>query len=252
MMKDVLDDLKDNLAGVVGYFVIDENRDVLVHDVPELMVEAVEKAAKRLHYVIDVLQSTKPFDRVIIDSENIKLIAIMAGKRILVVLAEKEVNLPLLKLLAKAVVPKIKEAPVEVRPMADHRPASGEFSVDKVLRLYDALYGIAAEKLTMFYGESAVAMFEECLEGIREKHPKVLGDVGFLKDGKPDMERLKAASGAVSGEELIGGLEELLLAMLEAVKANVGPSISDEAIDEIIKTRETLLQKEDIQMPPFM
>jgi predicted regulator of Ras-like GTPase activity (Roadblock/LC7/MglB family) len=255
IMKETLKELKENIGGIIGHFVIDENRNVIARDVPKLMTGAIDKSSKPLHYIINVIKTAKTFDRIIIDCENAKLIAMPTGDRILVVIAEKNINLPLLRLLSNMAVSKIKDAPVAVsKNVSKTESQTADVPVlasDKLCNLYDSLFGIAAEKLTIFYGADVIQMFDEPVKEVKEKHPKLLKNVGLGEDGKPEIAKLKTNAKNLSKEKLIAGLEDLLLAMLEAVKSNVGPSIADETINEIIKMRETALDRENIQMPPL-
>ncbi|MFQ5887448.1 MAG: hypothetical protein ACE5HY_01995 [Candidatus Hydrothermarchaeales archaeon] len=247
MMEETLKELKENIAGIIGCFVIDEDKNVAAHNVPELMAGFIGGVSKPLNYIINVIKSAKSFDRIIVDSECAKLIAMPANGRILVVIAERSINLPLFRLLSNVIISKIKEVPAVA--VKQEVPAP---DLDKIYGLYETLFGVAAEKLTVFYGPGATQKFDEKLKDARETHQKLLADVGFGEDGKLEIAKLRMNARGMPREELIAGLEDILLAMIETVKSYVGPSIADEAINDIIKMRETILQRENIQTPPLM
>ena len=81
-------------------------------------------------------------------------------------------------------------------------------------------------------------MFNSKFYEVREDHPVLLKSVGFQEDGQPEMDRLKSNSKLVSYDELVSGLEDILVSMLETLKDTAGGNIADKAIDEIIRTKE--------------
>lgn len=247
MMEETLKELKENLTGIIGCFVIDENKNVIAHDMPELMTEPINRVSKPLNYIVNVIKSAKSFDRIIVDSECAKLIVMPANGRMLVVIAERGINLPLFRLLSNVTISKIKEVPVVAAKQEVPDP-----DFDKIYGLYDTLFGVAAEKLTVFYGPGAAQKFDERLKDARDKHQNLLVDVGFGEDGKPEIAKLRMNGRGVPREELIAGLEDILLAMIETVKSYVGQSIADEVINDMIKMRERILQRENIRTPPLM
>ncbi len=233
-MKSTLEELKKIMSGIEGSFIIDETGEVMFHDLPEDMEKNAGRISKLFYYVVSVMKASKVFDRVIIDSDARKFIAMLARERILVVIADRDVNLPLLKLVSNIAVSKLKEDQVAPSPK---RKMNGE-KINEICNIYDELFTAAANRLKEIFGSDAAQMFEKNLSDVREGHPKLLSGVGFAPDGRPKMARLKLNSNDVTEEELKSGLEDLLVSMLETMKDTAGPVIADKSINEIIKIKE--------------
>jgi hypothetical protein len=207
---------------------------VAAYDLPQPLEDKAKKISKLIYYVINIIKASRPFERIIIDSENVKIIAILSKGRILVVVADKNINLPLLKLVSNITVSKLKDDRKATR-------SSGELPISEVNRIcnfYDELYGLAAKNLFDVFGPESVQMFEGKVVSVREDHPKLLENLGFGTDGKPKISKLKMNSSGMTKDELVTGLEDILVSMLEALKDNAGPMIADKAIDRIIKIKE--------------
>jgi predicted regulator of Ras-like GTPase activity (Roadblock/LC7/MglB family) len=232
-LRDTLDELKNIMKGIHGSFIIDEKGDVAALDLPEKLEEKAVKISKLLYYVINVMKGTRPFERMILDSENQKFIAIIVEGRILVVMAEKDVNIPLLKMVSQIAVSRVQKE--KVLPGLQRKISTDE--LNKICNAYDELFGVPAQKLKEIFGEEAARMFDEKLTEVREDHPKLFSDVGIGLDGKPKISKIKMNSSEVSGDELAAGLEDMLVSMLETLKDTAGANIADKAIDEIIKIK---------------
>jgi predicted regulator of Ras-like GTPase activity (Roadblock/LC7/MglB family) len=228
-MKDVLEELKGSISGVIGSFVIGEKGEVAGQDVPELMSGSIDKVSKTLHHVTNVITSTKPVDKMTIDSETAKLIILPANGRLLVVVAEKSINLPLFKLMSNMATSKIKEAPA-----AEEKPKEPEVDFGQICDVYDGLFGAAAKRLANIIGPKAATHFSEGAEEVIKKYPGVFGEVTFAKTGKPDIIKIRENTANVSNkDEFMDALDELLLSMLDSVKKTAGAIQEQKAMDEI-------------------
>jgi predicted regulator of Ras-like GTPase activity (Roadblock/LC7/MglB family) len=232
-MKETLEELKEILREIIGAFVINSDGNVVSYDLPKKIAEQVNKLSKLIYYVVGVMNATRPFERVIIDLGNVKMIAVFADDLILVVMAEKKINLPLFKLVSNLTVTRIKKD----RKGKSTRSASPE-ELTEICDTYDLLFGIVAEKLIDVFGEDSVSMFHDNFEIVKEDHPKLLENVRFGKEGKPKVSNIKMNAVKVSKDELISGLEDILVSMLETLKSTAGNKIADNAIDEIIGIKE--------------
>jgi predicted regulator of Ras-like GTPase activity (Roadblock/LC7/MglB family) len=241
-LRDTLEELKSVMKGVIGSFVIDEQGEVAALDLPEALAEKAVKISKLLFYVINGMKSTRPFERLILDSENQKFIAIIVDGRILVVIAERDINIPLLKLVSKIAVTRVRKEKVLPRMVRKMDKAE----LNKVCNDYDELFSVPAKKLIEIFGAEAAHMFDDKFAEVREDHPKLLSDVGFGSDGKPKITKIKMNSSGVSSDELAAGLEDMLVSMLETLKDTAGANIADKAIDEIMKIK--LKQKEKVKV----
>ncbi len=221
------------MTGVIGSFVIDETGAFVSNNLPKELVEKADKLSKLLFYVASVMKATRPFERIIVTSENLTVVAMLVRNRILVVVAEKDINIPLLKLVTNIVVSKLREE--KALTTKKKMPLD---EVNKLCNYYDLLYGLAAKKLMEIFGSESPEMFSKKLKGVTEDHPKLLASVGFGLDGKPKIARLKMNAGEVTRDELVAGLEDLLVSMLETIKETAGAHIADKTIDEIIKIKE--------------
>lgn len=239
-MKETLEELKESISGIVGSFVIDEKGGVAAQDVPELMAGSVSKVSKTLHHVINVIKATKPIENMIIDSDNAKVIVMSANGRMFVVIAEKSINLPLFKLMSNMAISKIKEAPkpVTVKPSMPEVSAADTADIGNICSLYNQMFEVVAKKLTIIFGPGAAKMFDEKLKDAREKHPKLLENVGFEATGKPEISKLTLNASKVPKDELIEGLEAILGGMLEAVKSTAGVKVAEKALNETKKIKE--------------
>src|SRR3972149_4503868 len=94
-MKDILVELKGSMGGIIGSFVIGGDGEVVAQDMPDLMAGSISKVSKTLHHVTNVIKATKSMDRLTVDSESAKLLSFPANDRLLVVIAEKNINQPL-------------------------------------------------------------------------------------------------------------------------------------------------------------
>jgi predicted regulator of Ras-like GTPase activity (Roadblock/LC7/MglB family) len=233
-LRDTLEELKNIMKGIVGSFVIDEQGEVAALDLPETLAKKAVKISKLLYYVINVMKSTRRFERIILDSENQKMVAILVDGRILVVVAEKDINIPLLKLVSKIAVSKVGKE--KVLPRMERKISKDD--VNKICNDYDELFGVPAKKLIEIFGDEAARMFDSKITEVQEDHPKLFSDVGFGSNGKPKISKIKMNSNKVSGNELAAGLEDMLVSMLETLKDTAGANIADKAIDEIIKIKE--------------
>lgn len=229
-MKDTLEELNNLMKGIVGSFVIDEHGEVAAVDLPEPLAKRANNISKLLYYVINVMKSTRPFERIILDSEKYKMFAIIVDERILVVIAEKDINIPLLKLVLKIAVRKVGKE--KIIPKIKTKMSTDDFN--KICNDYDELFGVAAKKLIEIFGDEAARMFEDKFGEVREDHPKLLAGVFFGSDGRPKISKIKMNSREVSRDELASGLEDMLISMLETLKDTAGANIADKAINEII------------------
>jgi predicted regulator of Ras-like GTPase activity (Roadblock/LC7/MglB family) len=233
-MISTLDELKKIMSGIVGSFVIDEAGEVAAQSLPKKMEGNVQKMSKLIYLVINVMKATRPFDRVIMDSGDLKIIAMMTDGRILVVIAEKDTNLPLLKLVSNITLSRLRGA---MGVSWSKKRVSSE-EVNSLVNFYDTLYGVAAKKLYDIFGADSALMFDKRLKELKDEHSKLLAHVGFGLDGKPRISKLKLNAHSLTKSEIKSGLEDVLVSMLETIKDNAGPMIADKAIDEIIRLKE--------------
>jgi predicted regulator of Ras-like GTPase activity (Roadblock/LC7/MglB family) len=234
VMKATLEELKEIMNGIIGSFIVDEEGDVAAFDLPQLLEEKAKKISKLIFYVINIIKASRPFERIIIDSENVKIIAILSKGRILVVVADKNINLPLLKLVSNITVSKLKDD----RKAAESPRELAIADVNRICNFYDELYGLVAKNLFDVFGPESAQMFEGKVVSVREDHSQLLENLSFGTDGKPKISKLKLNSSGMTKDELLTGLEDILVSMLEALKDNAGPMIADKAIDKIIKIKE--------------
>ncbi len=240
ILKATLEELKNIMSGIRGSFVIDEKGEVAAEDLPEELSEKVGKISKLLNYVSEVMKSTREFERIIVDSDDMKLIVMMVNNRLLVVITDKDINLPLLKLVSRAATSKVKHERLPPR-VVKIDPAK----VAQIIERYFRLFSVPASKLFEIFSSQAAPMFNSKFHVVRENHPILLKSVGFQDDGQPEMDRLKSNSKLVSYDDLVAGLEDILLSMLETLKDTAGGTIADKAIDEIIQIKEA--QKESAE-----
>jgi len=232
-LKAALEELKNIMTGIRGSFVIDEKGAVGAEDLPADLSEKAAKISKLLYYVSDVMKSTREYERIIVDSEDMKLVAMTVNSRLLVIVADKNINLPLLKLVSRAAISKVKSERLQPR-VARIDPAKAA----QIIERYHRLFSVPADKLTEIFQIQAAPMFNSKFYEMREDHPILLKSVGFQDDGLPEMKRLKSNSMLVSNDELLAGLEDILVSMLETLKDTAGGNIADKAIDEIIQIKE--------------
>ncbi|GBE56401.1 MAG TPA: hypothetical protein ENH13_00580 [Euryarchaeota archaeon] len=239
-MKAALEELKNIMTGIRGSFVIDEKGLIGAEDLPMELSKKAAKISKLLYYVSDVMKSTREFERIIVDSEDMKLVVMTVNSRLLVVVADKNINLPLLKLVSRAAISKVKR--VRLAPRVERiDPVKAE----RIIERYNKLFNVAAEKLTGIFESQAAPMFNSKFYEVREDHPVLLKSVGFQDDGLPEMNRLKSNAKLVSYDELVAGLEDILVSMLETLKDTAGSNIADKAIDEIIQIKEAQKESSD-------
>jgi predicted regulator of Ras-like GTPase activity (Roadblock/LC7/MglB family) len=232
-MKEILEELKGSMGGVIGSFVINGKGDVAANDMPELMGGVINKVSKTMHHVTSVIKATRSVDKITVDSDSAKLISIPTDGKILVVLAEKNINQPLFKLMSNMAVQKVKES-----PEVSIAPKEPEFNVDKIANHYDLLYGAAAKRLANIIGPKSGQIFNEGSDHVKNSYPKLLSGIIFGRDGKPDIEKIKENAAQIpKKDELLEGLDELLLSMLDSVKKTAGAKQEQKAMDEIQKIK---------------
>jgi predicted regulator of Ras-like GTPase activity (Roadblock/LC7/MglB family) len=232
-MKEILEELKGSMGGIVGSFIVTENGDVANQDVPELMEEPIIRVSKTLHHVIKVIRATRSVHKLTVDSENALLISIPADSRILVVIAEKDINQPLFKLMSNMAAAKVKDAPTP--PPAPKEP---EFNGGKICDLYDALFGAAAKRLANIIGPKSAVHFNEGADEVLRSHPSVFNGIRFGPNGKPEISMIRENCSKITDKaELIKALDKMLYSMLETVKRVAGPKQEQKATDEIQKIK---------------
>ncbi|RMF91321.1 MAG: hypothetical protein D6733_01515 [Methanobacteriota archaeon] len=242
-MKDTLEELRGSMGGILGSFVIGGQGGVDAEDVPEIMGGALPRVSKTIYHVLEAIGATKKLEKMTVDSENGKLIVIPAGERILVVIAEKSINVPLLRLMSNMAVSKIKAAPAVEAPKAaeekkEEAPPAESAEAERILDVYGRMYEVTAKKITFILGPGAAKLFEERIEGVRGKHPALLKGVSVGGDGRPDMARLKENAKGLSRDELVAGLEDVLAAMVDAVGSTAGGKVAEKTLTEIAKIKE--------------
>jgi predicted regulator of Ras-like GTPase activity (Roadblock/LC7/MglB family) len=230
-MKEILEELKGSMGGIIGSFIVSENGVVLAQDVPNLMTEPLNKVSKTLHHVTNVIKATRSVDRLTVDSENAKLISIPADSRILGVVTEKTVNQPLLKLMSNMAVSKIKEAQtIPAEPAAK----TSEFDVEKICDLYDKLFAVPSKRLSNLIGPKSAIHFKEGTEDVRKSLQGLFDGISFDNTGKPDIDKIKENAGNITNkDEFNDALDEMLLSMLDVLKKIAGAKQEQRAMDEI-------------------
>jgi predicted regulator of Ras-like GTPase activity (Roadblock/LC7/MglB family) len=230
-MKEVLQELKGSMNGIVGSFIISEEGEVEAMDVPEIMEEPISKVAKTLHHVSNVIKSTKTVDKLTVDSKDLSLISIPAEKRILVVVTEKNINRPLFKLISNMAITKVKKAPMT--------PKAPPLDTGKICDLYDRLFGAAAKRLANIIGPKSATHFEAGAEEIKKSYPDLLGGLKFGSTGKPDMIEIRENARKISHKkEILEPFDKLLFSMLETVRNVAGSKQVEKANEEIEKIRD--------------
>ena len=233
-MKDILVELKGSMGGIIGSFVIGGDGEVVAQDMPDLMAGAISKVSKTLHHVTNVIKATKSMDRLTVDSETAKLLSFPANDRLLVVIAEKNINQPLFKLMSNMAVSKIREAKTPPAPKA------AAFDAGKVCDFYDPLYGAAAKRLANIIGPKCGVMFNEGAAGVKGRYQALFEGLHFGPNGKPDMLKIREnAKKMKTKDELLDALDELLLSMLDSVKKTAGAKQEQKAMDEIQQIKST-------------
>jgi predicted regulator of Ras-like GTPase activity (Roadblock/LC7/MglB family) len=228
-MKEILEELKGSMGGIVGSFVVTENGDVASQDVPELMEEPIIRVSRTMHHVIKVIKATRSVDKLTVDSENAQLISIPTNNRILAVIAEKNINQPLFKLMSNMAAAQIKDSPTQSPP-----PKEPEFNGTKICELYDELFGAAAKRLVNIIGPKSAVHFNEGAEEVLRSHPNMFNGIRFGPSGKPDIAMIKENCSKITDKaELIRALDKLLYSMLETVKRVAGAKQEQKAMDEI-------------------
>ena len=233
-MKATLEELKGIMDGIIGSFVIDENGEVAALELSEPLAEKAKKLSKLIHYVTTVMRSTRPFERIIIDSESLKLLTMSANEKMLVVIADKDIHLPLLKLVSMVAVKRLKE---EKRHARDKKRITSS-DINSICNFYEVLFTAVAKRLIDIFGGEAAQMFDKKLEEIKEDHPRLLADVSFDPNSTLKMSRVKMNAAELSRDELKAGLEDVLVSMLETLKFTAGANVADKAIDDIIRIKE--------------
>ncbi|MFV1917692.1 MAG: hypothetical protein ACC618_04410 [Patescibacteria group bacterium] len=251
-MQAILEELKGSMGGIIGSFVIGEGGTVIAQDVPQIMSKELGKVSMTLYHGTKVIKESHPVDKLTIDSESTKLISVDMGNRLLVVIAEKNVNIAIFKLFSNMIISKLKEIPSkEVKPPvqekvkaaedetpAKERPAAPDYDVEAVFTYYNTLFSKASSKLLLILGPGATKLFDKKLDQIPKKYQKIFTNVKFGSDGKLNLAKIKLNTRQVSKEELIAGLEEALSKMIEAVRETSGSKMGDKLLDEINKIKE--------------
>jgi predicted regulator of Ras-like GTPase activity (Roadblock/LC7/MglB family) len=251
-MKETLEELKGSMGGIIGSYVIGEGGKVLSQDVPEPIGENLDKVSLTLYHGTKVIKESNPIEKLTIDFESAKLISVDMDGRILVVIAEKNLNLAVFKLFSRMVISKLKEIPSdEVKPsvkkeekvVEDEVPAQDstvdpDYYIKPVCNFYDSLFSSASSKLLFLLGPGASKIFNKKLELIPKKHKKIFTNIEFGGDGKLNLTQLKENARQVSQDELITGLEYALLGMVDAVNETSGEKMRDKVLDEINKIKD--------------
>lgn len=228
-MEDTLLELKKIMNGIQGSFVLGDEGVILARDLPPDLVEKAESISKLIFYVIGVMKATKPFERVIMDSGDYKIISIPIRKNVLVVLASKEINIPLLKLVSNITKTKLKKE--------DESTGGGVIDppqLHKLTLLYDELYGVVGRRLFEIFGEDAQEMFASKSGELKEDHPALFGDLSFDSTPKPRISRIKANAAKLAKDEIFSGYEDLLSFMIETLRDTAGKNIAEKTFDEIV------------------
>jgi len=237
-MKEILDEFRGSMAGILGAFVIDETGAVVAESMPDIMKGASSKVSRAVKHVVDVIKATKPLERITVDGENGKFILMNANGRILVVLTQKDVNLALFKLMGNMAAVKIKEAKAVPAAAAKAKGALSAGEIGAICSAYDDIFSTVARRLANVIGPKAASLFESGTTAVRRAHAGVYIDVKFDPTGKPNMLKIKENAASSSKAELLLSLEELAASMVEVVRANAGSTMAEKARDEVEKLRE--------------
>jgi predicted regulator of Ras-like GTPase activity (Roadblock/LC7/MglB family) len=230
-MKEILEELKHSMSGIVGSFVVGKDGEVIANDVPDLMNDPVNRVSKTLQHVTSVIKATRSVDRLTVDSESAKFISIPVGEKMLVVIAEKNINLPLFKLMTNMASTKLKDAPTP--------PKEPSFDAGKICDLYDQLYGAAAKRLANIIGQKSATHFDEGSTAVKISYPNLFNGIRFDPTGKPDIIVIREnAIKITSKDDLTRALDELLESMLDSVQRVAGPKQRQRALEEISKIKE--------------
>ncbi len=230
-IKRTLEELRKILNKVLGSFVIDKKGDLISQDLPDETTGNIDidYISKFIHQSLDVLSVTKPVERLTIDSENAKLTATAVDDKMLVVITEREVNVPLLKLLINRTIAKIK-----VESEKKEEPKKYSIDVGNICDLYDKLFRVVANMMTKKAGEKSAALFNEGTKEVKERYPRLFGNLKFGSAGRPDMiEIRKNATKTSKKEELTTALDEMLLSMLEVLEEKAGKKERQKALEQI-------------------
>lgn len=222
-MKEILDEFKQGMSGIIGAFVIDSNGNVVASNMPEIMEDACKKVGKTIKNVVDVIRATKSFDRISVEAENGKFFIMNANGKVLVALTEKNINPALFKLMSNMAIVKVKEAKIE------EKKELSEADVESICNVYDEIFSAIAKRLANVIGPKAASFFEKGTADVRRNRAKLFFDVKFAADGKPDIAKIKENAKGLSKNELVSGLNELGEAMISVVSANAGKVMAEKA-----------------------
>ncbi len=236
-MKATLQELNKSMGGIIGSFVISENGNVLASELPEIMSVSLTNVSSTLHHVVNVIKTNRTVEKITVDSDSAKVIATPVDGRILVVITEKGINLPLFKLMSNMAVSKLKGAPGQAAA-AEVEQTKVSVDPDKLCDIYGQMFKAAAANLAVMLGPAIANKFEAELKDKKLKYSALLGDVGFNGSGQPNLSKLKLNARNVSKDELLAGLDDLLASMMEVVTTTAGPKITERAQLEIYKIKE--------------
>ena len=222
-MKEILDEFKQSMSGIIGAFVIDSKGNVVASNMPEIMEDACKKVGKTIKNVVDVIRATKSFDRISIEAENGKFFIMNADGKVLVALTEKNINPALFKLMSNMAIVKVKEAKIE------EKKELSDADLESIRNVYDEIFSAIAKRLANIIGPKAAALFEKGTADVRKTHAKLFFDVKFAADGKPDIAKIKENAKGLSKNDLVSGLNELAEAMISIVSANAGKGMAEKA-----------------------
>jgi len=239
-MKEILEELKGSVTGIIGVFVIGGNGIIEEHNIPETMDGKITALSKTIYQVASTIKATKHFDRMIIESKDAKIIIIPVESRLLGVFAEKNLNMPLFKLVFAPALARIKEsAPVQAKVQSKQAaPSASAADIDKICELYGRMFEVPAKKIAIILGPSASRIFDRKLKEIEAKHSNLFAGVKVGSGGRLLLETIKNNAKSVSKEELIAGLEDMLMAMVEGVRSTAGSEMAKKTIAEIAKIKE--------------
>jgi len=213
-------------------------------DVPDIMSDGIGRVSSTLHHVTNVIKDSRSVESLTVDSESAKVIAKAVNGKLLVVIAEKNVNLPLFKLMSNMAVSKIKSAaecappPAQGAPGAAPGVAAGTADAQQICELYGQMFKAAAGKLMMILGPKAGSMFDEKLAGSREKHQTLMEGVSIQSSGVPDTSKLCDNAANLPKDQLVNGLEDILASMIDVVKKTAGQRVGERTELEITKIKE--------------
>lgn len=222
-MKEILDEFKQSMSGIIGAFILDNNGNVIASSMPEIMEDACKKVGKTIKNVVDVIRATKSFERMSIEAENGKFFIMHADGKVLVALTEKNINLALFKLMSNMAIVKVKETKIE------EKKEISQADIESISSVYDEIFAAIARRLANVIGPKAASLFETGTSDVRRKHSNLFFDVKFSSDGKPDMAKIKANVKNISKYEFISALDELADAMISTVSANAGKVMAEKA-----------------------